>query len=224
MIRSLLARDLKLIARDPAFRVVSLGYLLVFLAAGVAFCAAVLTGSEQETRYGMTLLYPRITWLQNALLACITPWIVIRLDTRDGGEGWVRLCADLFAMPWQVTFARILALAIFLAELLCLSLPVFSVVLLLGAATVPQVVQSFVHGYLFLLFLALIVAHIDMIRKHWALSWVLSYALLPGFAYGWQQGSNSSYEPLLAPLFMVSMTVFGALLLLRANRSLIYLI
>ncbi len=223
MIRHLLARDLKLIARDPAFRVVCLGYLVVFLAASGVFYLGVLAGSESETKHLMTVLFPRIAVLQAALLAGVTPWLVFRFGTRDGVNGLVRLGAEIFVMPWQLVSGRILALALFLAELVCLSLPVLSVALLLGAASLQQIGQALLDTFLFLLPLALIVLHLDMPRRHWALSWVLSYSALLALAYGWYLISSSDYGPVVAPLCLLSIAIFAALLLLRANQSLIYL-
>ncbi len=223
MIGHLLAKDLKLIARDPAFRVIGLGYLVVFLLASGAFCWGILAGSDSEARYLMTVLFSRLVALQAGLLAVATPWLVFRFGTRDGGNGLVLLAAEIMAMPWQLIAGRILALAVFLAELLCLSLPVMTVVLLLGTASLQQVGVSLAHTYLFLLLVAIVAVLLDTPRRHWTLSWVMSYTALIVLACTGYQLSSYDNGRLAAPVALVLVVLGVSLSMMRANRILIYL-
>jgi hypothetical protein len=223
MMRHLLGKDLKLIARDPAFRVIGLGYLVAYLVASGVFCGGVLAASDPEAGFLMTVLFPRVAALQAGLLAAVTPWLVFRYGTHDGVNGLVRLGAGISAPPGLLVAGRILALAVLLAELICLSFPVMTVVLLLGAATLPQVGQSMVHTYLFLVLLAIMVTQLDTPRRHWALSWVLSYAVLPVLACAWYEISSFQDGRLAAPVGLVSILLLASLSMLRAGRILIYL-
>lgn len=223
MIRALLSKDLKLVARDPAFRTVALGYLLVFLTAGTVLFTACLAGSESEAGVLLTVLFPRIALLQAALLAAAAPWLVFRFGTHDGAAGMAPLSAELFARPRQLLLARLLAIAIFLAELQCLALPVFSLAILLGATTMREAVRSLAFNYLFVLLVAVIASAIDTPRRHWLLSWLAAYLLLPFLAYGMQQASGLGYKPAIAPAVVILIALISVLSLLRADRSLVYL-
>jgi hypothetical protein len=223
MMRSLVARDLRLIARDRGFRVVFLCYLCVFLAASASFCLDVLNASEPEFSRRIVALFPKMTALQAVLLSLIIPWAVLRLAKTDSGHNLVRLVAEIFASPWQIMLARLTALGVYLAELLILSWPVLCLARLLGATSFSRIAWSLADTFIFLMLLVTFVLHFSLRGGHWALSWAMSYAAISVLGYGWYNMSFA-LDTLSGTMVLVSLAVLlMSLLFIRANRSLVYM-
>jgi hypothetical protein len=223
MIRSLVARDLRLIARERGFRAVFLCYLCVFLAASTAFYLDVLIASEQESTRSMVVLFPKMIALQAALLALITPWAVLRLVKTDSGNNLVRLAAEVFASPGQIILAKLMAAGVYLAELLILSWPVLCVALLLGAASVSRIAESLADTFLFLMLLVTFVLHLSMRGGYWALSWVLSYTAISILGYGWYKMSFAIDAASSTMVLFSLVVLLISILFTRANHSLVYM-
>jgi hypothetical protein len=223
MIRSLIARDLRLIARERGFRVVLLCYLCAYLAASAAFCMDVLRASDPESARRMVVLFPKLAVLQTAFLALITPWAVLRLGKAASGDNLVRMAAEIFASPWQIMLTRLIATVVYLAELLILSWPVLCVARLLGAADFGRMAWSLADTFLFLMLLVALVLHFSMRGGCWALSWILSYTAISILGYGWYRMSFA-IDPVSGTMALFSLAMLLVFLLFtRANRSLAYL-
>ncbi len=221
MIRALITNELRLVARDTAVRIVIVGYLFVLLAASLAFCLRVLTAGDSGL--AVAELFTRLTTMQTALLACITPWLILHISQQDLGDRLVRFIAGIAAVPWQVLFAKILAMSICLAEFLSLSLPVLFVARLFGAASFRRIAWFYAGALLFLMILMLLTLHFSMRGGHWAVSWILSYSALAVLGLGWIEISSMIGRGSITIVFLLLNLVLGTLLFVRGNRSLVYL-
>jgi len=219
---ALVAKELRLAARARAIRVVLIGYLLGFLTACLVLLAGFLAADDSVAGDANALLFSRFSGLQWALLAGLTPWLVLEHFARDLGNGGAPPAGCMLVRPWQVLAAKAVVSAACLTVLLSLSLPVFTLAQLMGVASLRQIAWSIADGFLLLLLLALLVFHIRLQCRIWALSWVASYVMLGIVAFGWNIVSSSLAPRSGTMILALLAALVGALLPASGNRALMY--
>ena len=216
MIRALVTKDLSLVARDRVLRLVPVFYLAVFLAGSGAFFSSFLSGNGSQFAAASELLFSRVCALQCILLAGISPWLVLRMHGDDLNH------ASMMAKPWQVLLSKTVASATYLMVFLSLSLPVFSIVRLVGAAGLRQIAWSFADLFLFLLVLTLLVFHVRLRCSGWAASWALSYAGLAALGFGGYEIWSALDHASVTLILLLTALMLSALLILHGNLALVY--
>ncbi len=221
MMGALIARDMRLIARDCRLRVVILGYLFVFLTASVLQCLGMFAAGNLSLNAGS--LFASLAVLQAALLGGLAPWMILHSSGLDCGVSLMRLIAGTSAAPWHFLLGRIVSLGICFAELLSLSLPVSLLMRLFGAASFLQIAWSLADTFLFLMALTLFVLLVSMHGAHWAVSWILSYLALAVLGLGWVAMASAIDHASITLIFLLLLVLLGSLLLLRGGRKLVYI-
>lgn len=216
MIRALIIKDLRLVGRDRVFRFVLVGYLLGFLAGSLTFFSGFFSGNGSQFSAVSELLFSRVCALQWVLLAGISPWLILRMHGEELGH------ATMMAKPWQVLVSKIVASTMYLVVFLSLSLPVFSLLRLVGAAGLRQIAWALADVFLFLVVLILLVFHVRLRCAGWAASWTLSYVALAALGFGCYEVWSALDHASVTLTLLLMASFFAALLILHGNRTLIY--
>jgi hypothetical protein len=222
MIVALITKDLTQVARDRLFHWVLAGFLLIYLVAGLFFISDFLSSDGYPFAEMASLLFSRISILQGALLALLTPWMTLRVHDRDLSGESKPLGAGMMATPFQIILSKLIASTLCLLNMLILTLPVFCLARLLGAASFRQIGWILAETFLFLILLAVIIFHIRLRFKSWLSCWILSYTVLLLAGFGWQK-IWLSVSPESCTLLFSSLLLFLVVLLFpHGNRMLLY--
>ncbi|MBN2320565.1 MAG: hypothetical protein JXR49_15915 [Acidobacteria bacterium] len=220
MIGILTGKDLQAAARNRAFRLVMTGYLLVFSAAGLYFFFNFLSPENSSFTAASEALFLQISVLQGVLIAGLAPWIILRLHAQDLSA--MPFAGALNVLPWRLLTAKIAASAIYIALLLSLGLPFFSLAQHMGVATYGRIAWLLADTFLFLMVLILLVFHLSMRCRNWVLSWILSYTALALLGLFWSQLRSSLNHGSCTLILLLLSVLFGSLLILQGNRTLLY--
>jgi hypothetical protein len=222
MIVALIAKDLSQVAKDRIFHWALAGFLLIYLVAGLFFISSFLASGGYPFAEMASLLFSRISLLQGALLALVTPWITLRILDRDLSGESKPMGAGMMATPFQIILSKLVASTLCLVNMLILTLPVFCLVRLLGAVSFRQIVWILSETFLFLIFLAVIVFHLRLRFKSWLSCWILSYAALILSGFVWQKIWLSVSPESCTLLFCSLLLLLVVLLFPHGNRMLLY--
>ena len=92
----------------------------------------------------------------------------------------------------------------------------------MGAATYWRIAWVLADTFLFLMTLTLVIFHLNLRYRNWAVSWILSYAALFCLGLFWSQ-LRSGLDHGSCTLILLLLTVlFGILLIPHGNRTLLY--
>jgi hypothetical protein len=222
MIVALIAKDLAQVAKDRIFRCVLAGFLLIYLVAGLFFISSFLSSDGYPFAEMASLLFSRISIVQGALLALLTPWMTLRVHDRDLSGESKPLGAGMIATPFQIILSKLIASTLCLLNMLILTLPVFCLVRLLGAASFRQIGWVLCVTFLFLILLAVIIFHLRLRFKSWLSCWILSYAALILAGFVWRKIWLSVSLESCTLLFSSLLLLFVVLLFPHGNRMLRY--
>ncbi len=222
MIVALITKDLGQAARDRVFHYVLAGFLAVYLAASLFLISNFLSADSYPFTKMASLLFSRISILQGALLALLTPWVALRIQDRDLSGNFKPVGVGMLATPFQIILSKLIASTLCLWTLILLTLPVFCLVRLLGAAGFRQIGWVLLETFLFLMFLSVLIFHLRLRFKSWITCWVLSYValLLSGFA-GQKLWFSAGQESCVV-LFSSLLLLLVVLLFPHGNRMLLY--
>jgi hypothetical protein len=222
MIAALLVKDLNQMAKDRAFHWALAGFLLIYLVATLFFISNFLSSDNYPFAEMASLLFSRISILQGALLALLTPWITLKVHDGDLSGESKPLGAGMMATPFQIILSKLSASTICLLNILILTLPVFCLARLLGAASFRQIGWVLFETFLFLGLLAVIIFHLRLRFRSWLSCWILSYVALMLSGFAWQKIWVTVGNESCALLFASLLLLFVVLLFPHANRMLLY--
>ncbi len=222
MIAGLIAKELKLAARDRNLRLALAGYLSVLLMASLILLLSFLNATNQRFSAMGSLLLTRISLLQAVLMAALTPWIVLRMHDQDLNGGSRPFGIGGIAAPWKVLASKLIATGFYVFNLIVLALPVFSLVRLLGAAMYREIGWIFVDMFLFMMVLATIILHLRLSLKSWLYSWILSYVALGVVGFAWHRIWSAVGREPCSMVFLLLLVLFTVLLVPHGNRALLY--
>lgn len=222
MIPALIAKDLRLIARDRNFFIALAVYLFIYLVASLIFFSDFLAANHYPFPAMSSLLFSRISVLQGALVAALTPWLILSMNEQDLNGEFISLNAGMLAAPWKIILAKLVVSAICLFNLIILSLPVFCLVRLLDATTFRQIGWVLLDTFIFLLVLTMLVFHVSLRFKSWLSCWILSYAALGIAGFIWYRTWLSLGRESCSQLFLLLLILFVVLLFPHGYRVLSY--
>ncbi len=222
MILALILKDLHLASRDRVFHAALCGYLFVYLAASLFFFSGFLAAGDYAFAAASSLLFSRISVFQGAVLAALTPWLILRMHDRELNGQWMSPNAGLWAPPWKLILAKVIASATYLAALVLLAMPVLCLVRLMGTTTFLQIGRTLCDIFLFLLVVTVLVLHLRLRFRSWLLSWILSYAALGIATLAWYEIVSSAGRDACSLVFLLILIFFMALLFPHGNRALLY--
>jgi hypothetical protein len=184
MVRAVFVKDVLLLSRDVGWRLVLVGYLVVFVGFSlVSYSELAVAGAAQMPR----AFWERLLMGQWVLLTALTPWVVARFGRCLWGDALVRLIAQAALTPWQVLLSTAIVGSLYLGQLLLMSLPVMTVAECVGVATVSDIVWSYVDLFVWLLLVQGCTMCWSVGVVHDLLALVLAYAMLlvlvAGYAY-----------------------------------------
>jgi hypothetical protein len=222
MIIALITKDLSQAAKDRIFHSVLAGFLLIYLITSMFFIYKYLSSDGHPAAEMASMLFSRISILQGALIALLTPWMMLKIHDRDLSGESKPLGADMMATPFQIILSKLIASTICLLNMIFLTLPIFCLVRLLGAASFRQIGWVLFETFLFLSLLSVIIFHLRLRFRSWLSCWILSYVafILAGFV--WQEMWFSVGRESCTLLFSSLLLLFVALLFPHGNRMLLY--
>jgi hypothetical protein len=223
MISALLMKELRFLARERCFRVIGFGYLLAVSAACVLFVRDALAFAGSDPARPLTTFFPALAGLQAALLAGITPWVILRMGSSEDGECLHQSIARACAPPWLPVFARMAAACIYVALLSALALPVLTSTWLLGAADYGDIALTLADTGAMLVLIALIVFHLALRGREWTVAWILSYITAAAVFLAWLAASQALGPASSSLVSLMCAVILGTLLIFRANRILLRL-
>jgi hypothetical protein len=222
MLIALIIKELGQAARDRTIHLAMTGFLLAFLITGLLFISDFLSAGSYPFEEMAKLLFLKISILQGALLALLTPWIALRIQDRDLSGEYAPLGAGILATPFQIVISKLISFSACLIIFILLTLPVFCLARLLGAAGIRQIGWVLSETLLFLLYLSVLIFHLRLLFRNWLVCWILSYVALILSAFIWQRlwisiGGNSC-----TLLFGSLLLLLVVLLFPHGNRTLLY--
>ena len=114
---ALVARELVVITRRPAFAIACVGFVFAMVAFALTWPAGI-------PLYAGARLLPQAVVMQQILLATAAPWVICRCGTRERGDDLVHLSLFSAVVPSRILLARFVANAISLVLLLAPTVPV----------------------------------------------------------------------------------------------------
>jgi hypothetical protein len=156
MIRAVTSHHLLRLTRDIALHRACVGYLLMLMIFSGWGFGEHLASDDMMSVALLNALWQRV-WAGLLLpLTLLTPWLVMRHMTASSHDGRVRLIAQAGLTPQQAVVGNLLALHLYLLQLMFLSLPVMIFIYLFGALTIGELGRLYVLLSLWLLLVPLL--------------------------------------------------------------------
>lgn len=156
MIRAVTSYHLLRLTQDSLLRRACCGYLLVFMAFSLWGFGERLA-SEGMLSVALIQILGQRVWAGLILpLTFLTPWLVMRHMPTPHHDDGVRLIAQAGLTPWQAVLGHLIALHLYLMQLMFLSLPVMIFMYQFGAINMRELGTSYAVLLMWLLLVQLI--------------------------------------------------------------------
>jgi hypothetical protein len=184
MLRTVITTALLLLLRRTSFRVVLVGYVLLCAGGCLGACSDLIMLAGTSAVRARHTFGTQVLLTQSVLVSLLTPWVVARAMQDQRGDHLVRGSALTWRTPWQLAGGTLLATSLYLCQLLLLSLPMLTLIVLLGAATISTIGWSYITlgVWLFLVQLSTLGWSVLVARAFPA--FVLAYVTLGGLSVG----------------------------------------
>ena len=213
--RAIVIKDLRMLARTPALRV-----LLVVYALGLSIAVLYAYDLVGADRLALVRWFRAAQWI---LLTILTPWAVARAASIERGDALVELIARSAGAPRRVMAGRTAALSAYPIELLVVSWPAAAIVYQSAPVDLGTLGLAYLEWLVFAGIATIVTVHWVSTDANAVRAWVLATLSSAAIAAVYLTLVRSAGVPVALLLLAIAWLVAGASLARFADRHLRYL-